>query len=301
MSESNMFLDYKGPLNFDIIDSLLLKLKESKEFIQLNKITGKRLYAMVVECLENICKHADLKIANNPATYSHIFARNENDSIIIVSGNPVTDFAKNNISARIDHINNSDEKSLRVMYEEKIKSDLMSDDKCAGLGFIYMALKSGNKLRYSFIPLEDDYSYFEIKITLNKSNMRKLIIERKPSSPEVLLDPEKQIYQISGESRPPDVREFYGQIISWLEEFSPHLISSNDKNKPFVFNFNFEYFNSSSGKMILDICKILAGFHTKGINTIINWHFEKDDYDMHEAGKEISRIVKFPFTFIESE
>jgi hypothetical protein len=168
MPDSNIFLEYRGPLDFDIIDSLLKRLKESQEYIQLNITTRKRLYSMVVECLENICKHADLKLVNDPENYCHILAKNVNDNIVIISGNPVSDVSKNNISSRIDNINNSDETALINMYEEKINSDLMSDDKCAGLGFIYMALKSGNKLSYSFIPLEDGFSYFEIKITLNK-------------------------------------------------------------------------------------------------------------------------------------
>jgi hypothetical protein len=300
MSESDIFLDYRGPLDFAIIDSILKKLKESKGFILLNKTTGKRLYSMVVECLENICKHSNLKVANNPATYSHILARMEKGKIVIIAGNPVTDAAKNNISARIDHINKSDEDTLISSYEEKIKGDVISDDKCAGLGFIYMALKSGNKLSYSFIPLEDDLSYFEIKITLNKYIMRKLMIDQKPSSPKVILDPEKKIFIISGESRPPDVREFYGQIIEWLKEYGSHLMKSEDKKDPVIFNFNLDYFNSSSGKLILDVCKMLAALGSKGLNITVNWHFEKNDDDMLEAGKEISRIVKFPFEYVES-
>ena len=84
------------------------------------------------------------------------------------------------------------------------------------------------------------------------------------------------------------------------EDFSSHLIKSDDIKEFGIFNFNFEYFNSSSGKLILDICKILPDLRSQGVNIIINWHFEKDDYDMLEAGKEISRIVKFPFEYIES-
>jgi len=74
-----------------------------------------------------------------------------------------------------------------------------------------------------------------------------------------------------------------------------HLINSDDKEDPVIFNFSFEYFNSASGKFILDICKVLARLRSKGINIIVNWHFEKDDADMLEVGKEMSRIVKFPF------
>jgi len=120
------------------------------------------------------------------------------------------------------------------------------------------------------------------------------------SSPMVLLDPDRKIYQISGESRPPDVKEFYSRIISWLNDFSIYLIKSGDMKEPVAFNFNFEYFNSSSGKLILDICKILAGLRLKGFNVTVNWHFEKEDVDMLEVGKEMSKIVKLPFEYIES-
>jgi len=131
--------------------------------------------------------------------------------------------------------------------------------------------------------------------------MRKLIIDSTSFSPKVILDPENKFYQISGESRPPDVREFYDPIISWLDDFSLHLIKTDDKKDKVAFNFNLEYFNSSSAKLILDVCKILARLHSEGINITINWYFEKDDTDMLEAGKEMSVIVKLPFEYIESE
>jgi hypothetical protein len=79
-----------------------------------------------------------------------------------------------------------------------------------------------------------------------------------------------------------------------------HLIKSDDIKEPVIFNFDFEYFNSSSGKFILDICKDIARLRSNGINIGVNWHFEKDDNDMLEVGKEMSRIVKFPFEFVES-
>jgi hypothetical protein len=194
-----------------------------------------------------------------------------------------------------------DVSTLQTLYEDKIKSDLAIDDKCAGLGFIYMALKSGSKINYSFNHLIDSYSFFEIEITLNKYIMRKLIIDPKSNSPKVILDPDTKTYMIAGESRPPDVREFYGQILSWLDEFSLYLTKSTDNGEPVIFDFNFEYFNSSSSKLILDICKHLAGLSSKGKSIVINWHFEKDDFDMLEAGKEISKIVKFPFEYVVTE
>ena len=301
MSESGIFLDYKGPLDFEVIDSLLKKLKKSREFKEMNRITGKRVYSVVVECLENILKHAELELSENPATNPHITVRKKNEKIIVNAGNPVAEDVKDDIIQRLDSLNNSDEQTLKSLYENKIRSELLYDEKCAGLGFIQMALKSGNKLVYNFNPLSNGYLYFEIEITLNKYIMRKLTIEKTNSSPKVILDPETEIYLISGESRPPDVREFYNQILTWLQEFSLYLNGPDYNNGPVIFNFDFEYFNSSSGKLILDICKVLAGLRLQGFNIIVKWYHEKEDGDMLEVGKEMSRIVKFPFEYIESE
>lgn len=131
--------------------------------------------------------------------------------------------------------------------------------------------------------------------------MKKLIIDQTSNSPKVILDPENKIYEISGESRPPDVREFYDQIINWMDDFSLQLVKADDKKEPVRFVFHFGYFNSSSGKMILDICKVLARLQSRGMNVIVDWHYEKDDVDMREVGQEISRIVKFPFEYTETE
>jgi hypothetical protein len=167
MSESNIFLEYRGPVNYTVIDSLLQKLKEKKEFIQLNKITSKRVYSVVVECLENICKHSDFLLSNNPENDCYLSVTMENNKIIIRSGNPITEDAKENIISRLDHINSSDEETLKALHEDTIKKDLEADEKCAGLGFIYMALKSCNRILYRFTPLTPGHLFFEIQVTLN--------------------------------------------------------------------------------------------------------------------------------------
>lgn len=292
-------MEYRGPVNLPTIELLLKKLKKTKEFADFDKTTGKRLYAIVVECLENILKHSALKSVHDKRMQPHLSVREGKDNIIIMAGNVVRSDEKDKLAWRLNHLNQLNEMALRTLYDSRINRESKQDDKGAGLGFIFMALKSG-KINYSFSSINNGYSYFEIEISLNKYIMRKLIINQTTSSPKVILDPEKKIFEISSESRPPDVQEFYEQILSWLDDFSLHLIKSDEKKDPVIFNLNFEYFNSSSGKFILDICKVLARLRSKGVNIIVNWHFEKDDADMLEVGKEMSKIVKFPFEYVES-
>jgi hypothetical protein len=129
--------------------------------------------------------------------------------------------------------------------------------------------------------------------------MEKIIIEATSSSPRVVLDPDNLIFEISGESRPKNVPEFYQPILQWLDEFGEALKTKQDTTDLFEFNFKFEYFNSLSGKFILDLCKKLNRLHADGNNITVKWHYEEDDDDMHEVGKEMSRISKLPFDYVE--
>ena len=129
--------------------------------------------------------------------------------------------------------------------------------------------------------------------------MEKMILHATASTPEVVFDPENKIFKISGESRPEDIPAFYKPILQWLDEFGQHLAKHQDRDTPYEFNLNFEYFDSLSAKFILDICKNLSRLRSEGNSINLKWHYEKDDEDMQEVGKQMSRISKLPFDFVE--
>jgi hypothetical protein len=130
--------------------------------------------------------------------------------------------------------------------------------------------------------------------------MRELIIEPTSNSPKVLYDPKTSRFEISGESRPENASVFYKPILEWVQELETFLTRNNSQsNTPFEFNFRFDYFNSTSAKFILDFCKKLGQLHAQGKQIVIRWHYEEDDEDMLEVGREMSRMSKFPFEYIE--
>ncbi|RPI45258.1 MAG: DUF1987 domain-containing protein, partial [Bacteroidetes bacterium] len=104
--------------------------------------------------------------------------------------------------------------------------------------------------------------------------------------------------EFKGESRPEDVRDFYMPVLEWLESYARELPAKGGKDLDF--HFNFEYFNSTSAKYILDIFKILNEIHTKGSKVSVKWHYEEDDEDMLEVGMEMSRMSRLPFEYIET-
>ena len=133
--------------------------------------------------------------------------------------------------------------------------------------------------------------------------MEKLIIEPTVNSPRIVLDPEEKKFEFSGESRPENVRNFYLPVLEWLEKFTSNQSGMKEPERTSALNclFNFEYFNSTSAKYILDIFKSLNALHSLGVNLDIKWLYEEDDEDMLEVGEEMSRMSKLKFEYVISD
>jgi len=131
--------------------------------------------------------------------------------------------------------------------------------------------------------------------------MEKLIIEPTFNSPSVILDPESNMFEFSGESRPENVRKFYLPILEWLEKFAEEQKRSSDRLSSLLIQFDFEYFNSTSAKYILDIFKSLNVLNDMGIAILVKWLYEEDDEDMLEVGQEMSRMSKLEFEYVNTD
>ena len=133
--------------------------------------------------------------------------------------------------------------------------------------------------------------------------MEKLVIEPTFNSPSVILDPESNQFDFSGESRPENVRKFYLPILEWLDSFAKEQseMGSSARSSSLLVRFNFEYFNSTSAKYILDIFKALNVLNDIGIEILVKWLYEEDDEDMLEVGEEMSRMSKLDFEYINTD
>ncbi|MCT4638087.1 MAG: DUF1987 domain-containing protein [Bacteroidales bacterium] len=108
-------------------------------------------------------------------------------------------------------------------------------------------------------------------------------------TPNVILDTENEILEISGRSLPEDVTAFFEPILNWLDEYS------EEPNEKTVFSFKLVYFNTASSKLILDILMKLEEMYEDGKEVLVKWFFPDDDEDMEEAGEEYADIVNVPF------
>ena len=121
--------------------------------------------------------------------------------------------------------------------------------------------------------------------------MKVLTTNATKETPRILLDKENNKFEFEGRSRPENVSEFYHPVLHWFEEYH------KNPNKETVVNMNFEYFNTSSAKAILELLKTLESYYLSGMDIKILWHYHIDDEDMQDSGEDYASMVKLPFEY----
>ncbi len=124
-------------------------------------------------------------------------------------------------------------------------------------------------------------------------SMEPISIEGTPKIPSVKFDSIQGLIEIKGRSNPENAMLFYKPLIDWLEEYA------KDPGDKTIVNIQLEHFNSSSSKCILDVLKKLEAIFKAKHEVVINWHYEKDDEVILEAGEDYKSFVGIPFIMIE--
>jgi len=122
--------------------------------------------------------------------------------------------------------------------------------------------------------------------------MDSLFVEATSTTPRVEFDKHNNIFRIEGKSLPEDVKNFYIPLIQWLENYS---LQPNPRTDLFL---DFEYFNTSSSKLILILLNKIRDIHRRGHQVIVIWSYPPHDAEIEEAGEEFAELLNIPFQFI---
>jgi hypothetical protein len=130
----------------------------------------KKVFHVMVECLQNISKHAENR--NNIVTSKDgrgIFMISKDKSEYNVTTGNVVDNDKVVILRDIlESINKLDKEGLKKLYKQQMREGRLSERGGAGLGFIDIARKTGQKLIYSFLTINEEKSFFVLTSTISR-------------------------------------------------------------------------------------------------------------------------------------
>ncbi len=163
---NEVLLAYDGVLNVDTISRLETEVEGKVTALAIPKGPLKKIFFISVEALQNMLIHGGKDEAGHQHNY---FILSKNPSKVeIVTANLVPNSTIERLKGDIERLNSfNDPAELKGYYMEHLEKNEISDKGGAGLGFITIAMKSGNKLGYEFDKISDSLSLFMLKSTVN--------------------------------------------------------------------------------------------------------------------------------------
>ncbi len=169
MEDGNIMLSFKGEVTSDLLTSILQIMESKMEVLDESPKIKKKVYNILVECLQNLYHHIDeddtLTAANEKSALFMIRKSDEGD-YSIMTGNYIANENVNHLKGKLDKINSMDKEELKDYYKEVLNNGEMSAKGGGGLGMIDIARKSGRKLDYSFVNIDTKFSFFSLIVNI---------------------------------------------------------------------------------------------------------------------------------------
>ncbi|MES2593586.1 MAG: SiaB family protein kinase [Bacteroidota bacterium] len=164
LSDKNTLLSFTGQFDHLLTTLLLINVKNKLSSTEVASGVEKRVYNVLVECIENVSKHSFQGSKNeNIAT---LLLTKSDTKYTIVTGNYIPNSDIPYLKEKLEVIINSSPLELKQMYREKILGK-RTDDNNAGLGIIDIAIKTGNQIKYEFTPLTDSTTFYLLQTEIN--------------------------------------------------------------------------------------------------------------------------------------
>lgn len=126
--------------------------------------------------------------------------------------------------------------------------------------------------------------------------MNSLKIEATTFTPEINFDIDNNVLSFLKVSKPANAIDFYKPVFKFIDHFETLKVKSK-VIKELIVNFNFDYFNTATAKIIYELLARFKSIEDQGVNVIVNWYYYSDDEDLLEEGQIMSEALDLAFLF----
>ena len=165
MVNERLLFAYRGDISEENSLPLITLIENEMKTESHRLAVRKKLFMFVLESIQNIIRHGN----RDHADMSMVTYARTDDGYSITTGNMIETDNVKELERRLVQINRSDEREIKSQYMQILNSSELSSKGGAGLGLLEMAIKTGNRLDYDFVPYDDKYTYFVLNKTVNAS------------------------------------------------------------------------------------------------------------------------------------
>lgn len=164
----NNLICYHGPINIDLVSFISNYMKQH---IRANSAVVGRIYKVLIELMQNVSYYSADQFSNIRSFGTGIgwFRVDENGaSFKISTGNKILNEHGPILERNSKEINTLKEDELREL-KRKTRGQASIRDIGAHIGLIQTGLLTGNDIELNIEPIDQQYSFFTITATINKS------------------------------------------------------------------------------------------------------------------------------------
>tara|TARA_R110002049_G_scaffold7173_8_gene42591 strand:+ start:3784 stop:4866 length:1083 start_codon:yes stop_codon:yes gene_type:complete len=159
---------YRGYFSDEVVNHILQLVERQLENNGEPYRLRKKAYNVMVEGLQNITRHQVSK-ESEPKRDGIFCIRKQDSRYYISTGNQIQNEDIEELRSMLDHLNTMDKMELKAYYQELLNNGTFSTKGGAGIGLVDMARKSGHKLSYNFVDIDEESKFFYLKICLDVS------------------------------------------------------------------------------------------------------------------------------------
>ncbi|MDY0279238.1 MAG: SiaB family protein kinase [Salinivirgaceae bacterium] len=160
MVSNGFSLVYEGVFSHDIMKMFTSMTENNMDKQNEDKSVRRKVFHVMVECLQNMTKHSDDYDFNDRIGNGLFIVGKKEGFWNIITANKIHKSKIEDLRQSIETINSLSQEGLKDLYKKQIKEGSLSEKGGAGLGLIDIARKTGRKLDYQFLPLDDKENYF---------------------------------------------------------------------------------------------------------------------------------------------
>jgi hypothetical protein len=172
MKAHEVNLVYEGKVTHQITKAFIALAEAQMEENHEAARVQRTVFHVMVECLQNISRHADEYEADQ-SIYSGkgiFMVSSTEDAWCITTGNAIAKDKIPGLEEMLKHINALNNKELKDLYIKQMRDGRLSDKGGAGLGFIDIRRKTGEQLDHHFLPISENVSFFLLTTLIPRNN-----------------------------------------------------------------------------------------------------------------------------------
>lgn len=166
LNDPRLLLLHKGNVTSQLIELIIEALEQSVTDLENDRKIKMKLTNVFIEAFQNVGNHS-VKSPLLPSA-DIVLVISTDEYYKITTQNLIEKSQSEGLTKKLETINTYSQEQLREVYKKSLVEEEFSDKGTAGLGFIDIARKTGQKLLFKVQPFNDDFDFFTFEARVFK-------------------------------------------------------------------------------------------------------------------------------------